>query len=130
MRIPHPYWRGFFLAAAVLAGLILLGFPDASAAFSGDRRMIAYSGGLAAGAFLGALPGRLRKGARPAQATTWQRCLLALGCGLGMGAAFTLAGGGYLFPALLIRDPGAWGFGTSALAAGFITRRIAERKKA
>lgn len=130
MRIPHPLWRGFWLAVAMMAGLVLMGFTDSLDVFRLDRRMIAYAGAIVVGAFIGALPGRLRRGSRPAQSTTWQRCLRGFLCGLGMTLGIGLAGRGFILPALLTGSAGALGFCAMALLAGFITRRIAERRRA
>lgn len=124
----HPLWRGFWLAAAIAAGLVLMGFTDGLAAFRLERRAVAFCGAVTVGAFLGALPGRLRKGAKPAQATTWRRCLRAFlgGCGLSLGLA--LAGEGSVFSAFLTGSAGAWGFALMALVGGFATVRIMGRR--
>ena len=124
----HPLWRGFWLAAVIAAGLVLMGFPDGLAAFRGERRAVAFAGAVTAGAFLGALPARLRKGANPAQGTTWRRCLRAFLCGCALSLAFTLAGDGRLFSAFLTGSAGAWGFALAALVGGFTTVRIMGRR--
>lgn len=129
MRILHPVWRGFWLAAAMLAGLILLGFADSLAPFRFERRMVAYAGALTVGAFLGDLL-RILRGGRLFQRTTWQRCLRAFLCGGGMALAIGFAGDGRILPALLTGSPGAYAFGGMALLAGFITTRIMGRKGA
>ena len=130
MRILHPVWRGFWLAVMMMAGFVLMGFTDALAPFRGERRMIAFAGAMMAGAFLGALPGRLRKGAASRQQTSWQRCLRAFLGGAGMALALGIAGDGRILPALVSCDPGAVIFGASALMTGFITVRLAERRRA
>lgn len=129
MRIPHPVWRGFWLAVVMTAGLVLMGFTDTLAPFHGDRRMIAFAGATVVGAFLGALPGRLRRGRTSRQHTTWQRCLRAFLSGAGMALAIGLAGDGRIIPALMSGSPGAFTFCIMALATGFITVRIAERRR-
>ena len=123
----HPLWRGFWLAATLAASLVLMGFTDGLAAFSLARRAVAFCGAVVAGAFLGALPGRLRRGMRSARRTTWQRCLRAFlgGCGLSLGAA--LAGDGRLLAAFLTGSAGAWGFALCALVSGCVTVRIMGR---
>lgn len=126
----HPLWRGFWLAAAMAAGLVLLGAADDLSLFRMDRRMIALGGGLTLGAFLAALPGRLRKGRAHRQSTTWQRCLRAFLCGVGMALALRFAGDGRILPALMTGSAGAWGFAAAALLAGLMTVRIAERRRA
>lgn len=128
MRRLHPLWRGFWLACAMAAGLVLLGATDSLGPFRFDRRMIAFAGAITVGAFIGALPARLRKGARSAQSTTWKRALRAFFCGLFMALSFGLAGDGRILPALMTGSAGAYGFCLAALATGFITVRIMGRK--
>ena len=124
----HPLWRGFWLAAALAAGLVLMGFTDSLAAFRLERRAVAFAGAVAVGAFLGALPGRLKRSAVSAQHTIWQRCLRAFLSGAGLALAFSLAGDGRVLSAFLTGSAGAWGFGLAALAGGFATVRIMGRK--
>lgn len=124
----HPLWRGFWLAAVIAASLVLMGFRDSLAVFRLDRRAVAFCGAVMVGAFLGALPARLRKGAKPAQATTWQRCLRAFLCGMGLALAFALAGERRLLSAFLTGSAGAWGFALAALISGFTTVRIMGRR--
>lgn len=124
----HPLWRGFWLAAVIAAGLVLMGFTDCPAAFRLERRAVAFCGAVTVGAFLGALPGRLRRGAGSNQGTAWRRCLRAFlgGCGLSLGLA--LAGDGGVFSASLTGSAGAWGFALMALVGGFATVRIMGRR--
>ena len=126
----HPLWRGFWLAAVMAAGLVLMGMTHALAAFRLERRALAFAGAVTVGAFLGALPSRLRRGGRSAQATTWQRCLRAFLCGGMMALALGMAGGGWMIPALLTGSAGAYAFCGAALLTGFVTVRIAGRKRA
>ena len=126
----HPLWRGFWLAVALTAGLVLLAAADSLAPFRFDRRMIAFCGAVTTGAFLGALPARLRRGSVSAQRTTWQKCLRAFFGGFFMALGLGLAGDGRILPALLTGSAGGFGFCLTALAAGFITARIMGRKRA
>lgn len=130
MRRQHPYWRGFWLALSMAAVLFLLGPMDALGPFEGGRKALVFAGAITVGAFLGALPGRLRKGWRSAQRTTWQRCLRSFLCGAAMALALSMAGEGAILPALMTGSAGAYAFCGAALAAGFITLRIAERRRA
>ncbi len=130
MRRMHPLWRGFWLAAAMAAGLVLMGMADSLAPFHLARRPLAFAGAVTVGAFLGALPARLRKGGKSAQATTWQRCLRGFLCGLAMALAIGLAGDGRVIPALLTGSSGAYAFCLAALVTGFITVRIMGRGRA
>ena len=131
MRILHPVWRGFWLAVVMMAGLVLMGFTDALSPFRGDRRMIAFAGAITVGAFLGALPGLLRKRTAPMtwRIAPWYRYLLAFLGGAGMALAFGVAGDGRILPALLTGSPGAFLFGGAALLGGFATVRIRGRQR-
>ena len=124
----HPLWRGFWLAAALAAGLVLMGFTDCLGAFRLERRMVAFCGAVTVGAFLGALPGWLKKSASHPARPSWQRCLRGFLCGLGLALAFALAGDGRVLSAFLTGSAGAWGFGLAALIGGFATIRIMGRK--
>lgn len=126
----HPLWRGFWLACAMAAGLVLLGFTDSLGPFRLDRRPLAFAGAITVGAFIGALPARLRKGARSSQSTTWRRALRGFLCGLFMALSLGLAGDGRILPALMTGSAGAYGFCLAALVTGFITVRIAGRNAA
>lgn len=128
MGVPHPMWRGFWLAAAMAAGMILLGFTEALAPFLLKRRMIAWAGAAVVGAFLASLPSRLRRKRRRAP-LKWQRCLRGFLCGAGMALALGLAGESFLLPALLTGSAGAAAFTLMALLAGFATRRLLERRR-
>lgn len=124
----HPLWRGFWLAATLAAGLVLMGFTDCLGAFRLERRMVAFCGAVTVGAFLGALPGWLKKSAGRPPRPNWQRCLRGFLCGLGLALALTLAGDGRVLAAFLTGSAGAWGFGLAALIGGFATVRIMGRK--
>lgn len=130
MRTLHPVWRGFWLAVAMMAGLVLMGFTDALSPYRGDRRMIAFAGAITVGAFLGALPGLLRKRTAPVtwRMAPWYRYLLAFGGGAGMAVAFGVAGDSRILPALLTGSPGAFLFGGAALLGDFATARIGGRR--
>lgn len=91
--------------------------------------MVAYGGAVAVGAFIGGLPGLLRGKVRPAR-PTWGRALRGFLCGAGMTLSLGAAGGGWLIPAALTGSLGAWGFGLAALVAGFVTVRVADRRRA
>lgn len=129
MRISHPLWRGFFLACAMAAALFLLGQMDSLSPFRLERRPLAYAGALVVGGFISALPRRLTRRRSPAPRTTWQRCLRAFLCGAAMVIALAMAGSGSVIPALMTGSLGAYVFCALALAAGFVTVRIAERRR-
>ena len=124
----HPLWRGFWIAAALAAGFVLMGFPDVLGAFRLERRMLAFCGAVTVGGFLGALPGWLKKSARHPQRPGWRHCLRGFLCGMGLAFSFALAGDGRVLSAFLTGSAGAWGFGLAALAGGFTTVRMMGRK--
>ena len=126
----HPLWRGFWLAAVLAAGLVLMGFTDSLAVFRGERGAIAFSGGITLGAFLGALPRWLTRRGKPRLFPDWRPALRAFLCGCGMPLAIGLAGGSAILPALLTGSAGAVGFAITTLIAGFVTTRIMGRAKA
>lgn len=135
MRREHPLWRGFWLAAVMAAGLVLLPFADTLGPFRLDRRLLAYAGAIAAGSLLGAVPALLRQFLRkkprpPRVPFPWQRCLRGLLCGLALALALGLAGDGRILPALLTGSAGGYGFCLAALISGFITVRIMGRARA
>lgn len=126
MNRSHPLWRGFWLALSMTAVLFLLGQMSSLAPYRFVRTAAVFAAALAAGAFIGALPARLRRRGT-AQRTTWQRCLRAFLCGAAMALGLGLAGDGAVIPALMTGSVGAYAFCGMALAAGFVTVRIAER---
>lgn len=127
MNRSHPLWRGFWLALSMAAVLFLLGPVETLAPYRLERKPLAFFAAVTMGAFIGALPGRLRKGAKPDQRTTWQKCLRAFLCGAAMALGLGMAGDAAVLPALMTGSVGAYGFCAAALVTGFITVRIAER---
>jgi len=125
MRRVHPLWRGFWLAAVLTAALTLLGGVDWLAPFRLDRRMLALCGAVTTGAFLGALPGRLRRERQRSSRTTWQRCLRSFLCGGAMTLAAGMAGSGRILPAFAEGSAGAWAFVATAWLTGLIAARMA-----
>lgn len=130
MRIPHPVWRGFWLAVLMMASLVLMGFSDALAPFRGERRMVAFAGAITVGAFLGGLPGLLKKRSIPASwhPGPWHRYLLCFLGGAGLALSFGMAGDGRVLSALLTGSPGAFLFCGAALLSGLITIRVGGRR--
>ena len=128
MRRVHPLWRGFWLGLILTAALVLLGGTDWLPPYRFDRRAIALGGAVTLGAFLAALPGRLRRGRSTLPRSTWQRCLLAFGGGLLLTLGAGMAGGGRILPALAEGSTGAYAFVAAAWLTGFITARIRGRR--
>lgn len=128
MRRVHPLWRGFWLAAALVTVRLLTGGPDGLAAYRLDRRILALSFAVTAGAFLAALPGRLRKGRRMPGKPALSRCIRALIAGAAMALGLHMAGGGRILPALMEGSAGAYAFAGTAWLTGLLTVRIAGRR--
>lgn len=80
VKIPHCLWRGWWLAVCVLAIAVLMGNIDAFGAAWRRQPWRAFGGAVAAGGFLAALPGLIRRDLpeRP----RLRRCLLGLVVGL------------------------------------------------
>lgn len=126
MRISHPLWRGFFLACAMAAALFLLGETDSLAPFRLERKALAFAGALVVGSFIASLPRLLTRRRSAASRTTWLKCLRAFLCGAAMSLGLGMAGSGRILPGLMTGSVGAYAFCGAALAAGFVTIRIAE----
>ncbi|MBQ8556812.1 MAG: hypothetical protein IJ438_13215 [Clostridia bacterium] len=132
MRRVHPLWRGFYLSLTLVAAIVLMkGGVDALAAYRLDRRGLVLMAMTAVGAFLAALPGRLRrrKEARSPR-PRWQRCLARFVCGAALALGLGLAGEGRILASLMQGSTGAYAFVAAAWVSGFITVRIAERRRA
>ncbi len=125
MRRRHPLWRGFWLSAVFVSMEVLLGGWDWLAAYQLDKRSLALFGAAAVGAFLTALPGRIRRRRERPGHTTWQRCLRAFLCGAAMLLALGMAGDGGIITALMEGSVGGYAFVGTAWAAGFMTVRLA-----
>lgn len=127
MRRVHPLWRGFWLALALTAAL-LLSDVDSLMAYRLNRRGLALFAAAALGAFLAALPGRLRRRSERPEKPRWMRCLLALACGLVMTASLGLAGSGRILLSLAEGSTGAMAFAAAAWLTGLLTLLIAGRR--
>ena len=128
MRTVHPLWRGFWLAAAMTATLLMLGETDSLGPFRLDRKLLVYAGAMTAGAFLASVPARLRR-KESCEKPSWQRCLRAFLSGAVMALALGMAGSESILSALMTGSAGAYAFCTAALAAGFVTVRVMEGRK-
>lgn len=127
MRRVHPLWRGFWLACVMTALLVLAGGMDWLAIYRLDRAALALGGGLLAGAFLAALPGRIRRRRERPVRPPWRRCLRAFLCGAAMTLGCAMAGSGRILPALMEGSVGAYAFVGAAWLAGLIAVRAAAR---
>ncbi len=128
MRRLHPLWRGFWLALALVAVLTICGSTDALAPYRLERKPLALFAAVTAGAFLAALPGRLRKHRAAPEKTSWQKCLAVFLGGLAMPLALGMAGDGSPVFAAMQGSAGAWAFLGTAWLAGLVTARIIGRR--
>lgn len=85
MRQTHPFLRGLVLAAVFALMMSLLGTPALmeKASFTAlDGPLLAFGGMAAAGAFVAAIPGRLKRLHGPWRHSSVRECLLAFVGGL------------------------------------------------
>lgn len=83
----------------------------------------------AVGAFLAALPGRIRHRKEPRQRSTWQGCLSCfVSCFMMVLATALGHGNGSLAEGIMQGVISAWAFGATAWAAAFITARLRRRR--
>lgn len=75
VRIPHPLWRGWWLAVCVLGIAVLLGRVDAFGVAWVRQPWRAFGGAVATGGLLASLPGVLRHDLP--EPPRLRRCLLA-----------------------------------------------------
>ena len=128
----RPCARGTLLALTLTLALTL-GFPidlGPEALLAGRRFALALAVMLVPGAFLAALPGRLRHRERARIPVRWQRCLLAFLGGLAVTVGCGLDGGGaavLLFTGPAVGSLGGWAFLLAALVVGWIVARLTER---
>jgi len=93
-----------------------------------NRRMLALCGATALGAFLAALPGRLRRLRERPEKPRWTRCVTALVCGAAMSVGLGLAGSGRILLSLAEGSTGAMAFVLTAWGTGVLTLLIAGRR--
>jgi len=140
MALNRPFRRGLWLAAASAVILTLVGRIDFLAAYGQVRRLLgeaeradfflAMAVMMIPGAFLAALPGRLRrKGIR--RVSTWRGCLACFLGGLAMTLAASLAGGGdgMAWTGLLQGNISAYVFVAAAWLVGLMTARLRMRRE-
>ena len=81
--LPHPLWRGWWLAVVMLACFVLMGKKPSPGMQWLQQPMRAFAGAIFLGGCLGALPGFLQ-GYR-VDKPSWRKCLLAVLTGLAWG---------------------------------------------
>ncbi len=143
MQETHSFRRGLLVAVAVAASAVVTGRLDVTPAYALAGRLIgrpapgagypaALAVMLAVGAFLCALPGRLRRRGEPPMRSTPRSCLIALLCGFVMTLASGLARGdsGAMLLGVMQGNLSAWVFFGCMAAAGFAVSRLTGRWRA
>ena len=137
MRKEHPLWRGFWLAASLTLLMAMQGHIDGSSLYTSLLSLFPtpaqaplfpfiLAGAAMIGAFLAALPRRLRKQSR--RKTTLSGCALGFLGGLGSVLGLGIAGGGVV-SGLMQGSASACIFALCAWIPGWIALRLWERRR-
>lgn len=113
--------KGWFLLSIIIVALMVM---------AGEAHPAAVWAMTATGAFLAALPERIRRRKEPRLRSGWKGCL----AGFAAGFLMVLAAGlgrmnEHLLAGLMQGSVSAYAFGAAAWLAGLITARIAERRR-
>lgn len=113
--------KGWLLLAVVLVALMVMaGEADPAAVFVMT----------AAGAFLAALPERIRRRKEPRRRSAWQGCATCFAGGVAMVLAAGLAGmNGRVVIGLMQGSVSAWAFAALAWLAALVAARVKERSR-
>lgn len=143
MQETHSFRRGLLIALTVAASAVATGRLDLTPAYALAGRLLgrpapgagypaALAVMLAVGAFLAALPGRLRRRGEAPQRATPRSCLIALLGGFGMMLAADLArqDSGAMLLGVMQGNVSAWVFFICMAAAGFAVARLVGRERA
>lgn len=113
--------KGWLLLAIVIVSLMVM---------AGEAHPAAVYAMTAVGAFLAALPGRIRRRKEPRLRSSWQGCLMCFGAGFVMVLAAGLADmNGALLTGLMQGSVSAYVFGAVAWLAALVAARIKERRR-
>jgi len=113
--------RGWLLLATTVAALMVM---------AGEANALAVWSMTAVGAFLAALPGRIRHRKEPRLRSTWQGCVACFAAGFVMVLAAGLAHmNGRLMTGLMEGSASAYAFGALAWLAALVASRIKERRR-
>ena len=97
---------------------------------AGEVHPLAVFAMMALGAFLAAMPERIRRRREPRLRSTWQGCVVCFGAGMAMVLAAGLARmNGGLLTGLMQGSVSAYAFGGLAWLAAAVAARIKERKR-
>ena len=134
MEREHPMSRGLWLAAAVVLAMLFVGHADVLPAYGQvtrltgqavplDRFVIAMAVMIIPGAFLAALPSRLKNKEARGDKPTGRSLLTAFLGGILLVLGLGVAGGG-MAAGLLFGGVGAWVFLLAACVTGFLLIRM------
>lgn len=136
----HPMRRGLWLAAAVVLAMLFVGHADVLPAYGQAARLtgqtanvdpfvIAMAVMIIPGAFLAALPSRLRKKEEQGEKPSGRALVMAFLGGILLVLGLGIAGGG-MAAGLLFSGIGAWAFALAACVTGFFLIRTRGGEKA
>lgn len=135
MRKEHPFRRAFWLALVMVVLMVAVGTPSLYEVFDGrnlTREMLAFVVMMAVGAFLAAIPSRIRRGSAAHLTSTWPNCVLNFVCGVALLLGARLADGGdmRMLAGAMQGSVGALVFMVCAWVTALVAGRLAERRKA
>lgn len=133
MKKQHPFWRAFWLAAVFVAMMIATGTPSLYETFAVQNvsaSALAFAVMIVPGAFLAALPERIRHRQETRRMSTWRGCLLMLAAGvtLMLGAGMAGAGDVRAVAGAMQGGVGALIFVACAWLTAFVSARLADRR--
>ena len=140
MEKEHSMWKGLALAAAVALAMLFVGHADVLPAYgqiaqwtghtvTPDRFVIAMAVMIIPGAFLAALPSRLKRHEEKGGKPTGRSLLMAFIGGVLLVLGLGVAGGG-MAAGLVFGGVGAWIFLLAACVTGFLLIRLGGGEKA
>lgn len=134
LKKQHPFRRAFWLAAVFAAMMIATGTPSLYETFAVQNvsaSALAFAVMIVPGAFLAALPERIRHRREPRRMSTWQGCLLMLvaGVALMLGAGMAGAGEVRAVAGAMQGGIGALAFVICAWLTAFVAARLADRRR-
>lgn len=140
MEKEHPMWKGLWLAAAVILAMLFVGHADVLPAYALVSRLtgrtaalnnfvVAMAVMMIPGAFLAALPARMKKKEEEREKPTGRSLLMAFVGGILLVLGFGVAGGG-MAAGLLFGGVGTWIFLLAACVTGFFLIRMGGGEKA
>lgn len=129
----HPFRRAFLLALVFSAMMVVSGTPSLYETFAirdQSASRLAFALMIVPGAFLSALPARIRRKNEPRMMSTWPNCLLMFAFGVAgmLGAGMAGAGDVRALGGAMQGGVGALMFVACAWASAFVASRLANRR--